>query len=77
MLLSRCAFDSLHVAVQRQARAVAASSPSSRTHSWGREVESNAIGGPSSIICGTKLGAALIQTVRGVGCLPVRSGAEP
>lgn len=76
VLLAPREFDLLHVLLLNAGRVQSREQLEQQLYSWGREVESNAIEVHIHHLR-RKLGAALIQTIRGVGYLLVRSGAEP
>lgn len=80
VLLAPREFDLLHVLMLNAGRVQSREQLEQQLYSWGREVESNAIEVHVHHLR-RKLGAALIQTIRGVGYLLVRDadgdGARP
>lgn len=69
-------FDLLHVLMLNAGRVMSREQLEQHLYSWGREVESNTIEVHIHHLR-RKLGAALIQTVRGVGYLLPREAADP
>jgi DNA-binding response OmpR family regulator len=69
-------FDLLHVLMLHAGRVLSREQLEQQLYSWGREVESNAIEVHVHHLR-RKLGAGLIQTVRGVGYMIAREPAAP
>ena len=69
-------FDLLHVLMLHAGRVLSREQLEQQLYSWGREVESNAIEVHVHHLR-RKLGAGLIQTVRGVGYMIARDPAAP
>ena len=69
-------FDLLHALMLNAGRVLSREQLEQHLYSWGREVESNAIEVHIHHLR-RKLGAELIQTVRGVGYMLVRDGSGP
>jgi DNA-binding response OmpR family regulator len=74
--LSTREFDLLHALLLNAGRVLSREQLEQHLYSWGQEVESNAVEVHIHHLR-RKLGAALIQTVRGVGYMLVREGPEP
>ncbi|HJV60588.1 MAG TPA: winged helix-turn-helix domain-containing protein [Albitalea sp.] len=72
--LSTREFDLLHVLMLNAGRVLSREQLEQQLYSWGREVESNAVEVHVHHLR-RKLGAALIQTVRGVGYMLARAAA--
>ncbi len=69
-------FDLLHALMLNAGRVLSREQLEQHLYSWGREVESNAVEVHIHHLR-RKLGAELIQTVRGVGYMLVRDGSGP
>lgn len=76
LLLPAREFDLLHVLMLHAGRVLSREQLEQQLYSWGREVESNAIEVHVHHLR-RKLGAGLIQTVRGVGYMIAREAAVP
>lgn len=76
LLLPAREFDLLHVLMLHAGRVLSREQLEQQLYSWGREVESNAIEVHVHHLR-RKLGAGLIQTVRGVGYMIGREPAAP
>jgi DNA-binding response OmpR family regulator len=76
LLLPAREFDLLHVLMLHAGRVLSREQLEQQLYSWGREVESNAIEVHVHHLR-RKLGAGLIQTVRGVGYMIAREAAAP
>lgn len=76
LLLPSREFDLLHVLMLHAGRVLSREQLEQQLYSWGREVESNAIEVHVHHLR-RKLGAGLIQTVRGVGYMIAREPAAP
>jgi DNA-binding response OmpR family regulator len=76
LLLPAREFDLLHVLMLHAGRVLSREQLEQQLYSWGREVESNAIEVHVHHLR-RKLGAGLIQTVRGVGYMIAREPAAP
>jgi two-component system OmpR family response regulator/two-component system response regulator QseB len=74
--LSAREFDLLHALMLNAGRVLSREQLEQHLYSWGQEVESNAVEVHIHHLR-RKLGAALIQTVRGVGYLLPREGSRP
>ena len=74
VVLSTREFDLLHALMLNAGRVLSREQLEQRLYSWGREVESNAVEVHVHHLR-RKLGAALIQTVRGVGYMLLREPA--
>jgi DNA-binding response OmpR family regulator len=74
--LSSREFDLLHALMLNAGRVLSREQLEQHLYSWGQEVESNAVEVHVHHLR-RKLGAGLIQTVRGVGYLLMRNGAPP
>jgi len=76
LLLPAREFDLLHVLLLHAGRVLSREQLEQQLYSWGREVESNAVEVHIHHLR-RKLGAGLIQTVRGVGYMIAREPAAP
>lgn len=76
LLLPAREFDLLHVLMLHAGRVLSREQLEQQLYSWGREIESNAIEVHVHHLR-RKLGAGLIQTVRGVGYMIAREPAAP
>jgi two-component system OmpR family response regulator/two-component system response regulator QseB len=76
VVLSTREFDLLQVLMLGAGRVLSREQIEQQLYSWGREVESNAVEVHVHHLR-RKLGAALIQTVRGVGYMLVRDKSSP
>ncbi|HEY0886584.1 MAG TPA: response regulator [Ramlibacter sp.] len=76
LLLPAREFDLLHVLMLHAGRVLSREQLEQQLYSWGREVESNAVEVHVHHLR-RKLGAGLIQTVRGVGYMIARDLAAP
>jgi DNA-binding response OmpR family regulator len=76
IVLSVREFDLLHVLLLNSGRVLSREQLEQQLYSWGREVESNAVEVHIHHLR-RKLGAALIQTVRGVGYTLPREAPAP
>jgi len=76
VVLSAREFDLLHALMLNTGRVLSREQLEQHLYSWGREVESNAVEVHIHHLR-KKLGADLIQTVRGVGYLLPRDGERP
>jgi two-component system OmpR family response regulator/two-component system response regulator QseB len=74
--LSAREFDLLHALMLNAGRVLSREQLEQHLYSWGQEVESNAVEVHVHHLR-RKLGAALIQTVRGVGYLLPRESSRP
>ena len=75
MTLSTREFDLLHALMLNAGRVLSREQLEQHLYSWGQEVESNAVEVHVHHLR-RKLGAALIQTVRGVGYMLARDEAD-
>lgn len=76
VMLSTREFDLLHAFMLNADRVLSREQLEQHLYSWGREVESNAVEVHIHNLR-RKLGAALIQTVRGVGYILLRDAPKP
>jgi DNA-binding response OmpR family regulator len=76
MALSTREFDLLHALMLNAGRVLTREQLEQHLYSWGQEVDSNAVEVHVHHLR-RKLGAELIQTVRGIGYVLPRSGASP
>ncbi|RYF83394.1 MAG: response regulator [Comamonadaceae bacterium] len=76
MALSAREFDLLHILMLNAGRVLSREQIEQQLYSWGREVDSNAVEVHVHHLR-RKLGSALIQTVRGVGYVLMKSAPQP